>query len=69
MNMISKYHNQNYSLSYALSLLSIIAYRLIYELSNAGANPNITNENGNTPLHEALMRDFNDVGVNLIQVE
>jgi ankyrin repeat protein len=37
-------------------------------LSNAGADPNITDEKGNTPLHEALMRDFADVGLNLIQV-
>ena len=45
-----------------------IAYRIIYALSNAGANPNITNENGNTPLHEALMRDFIEIGLDFIQV-
>lgn len=46
-----------------------IAYRLIYALSNAGADPNITNEHGNTPLHEALMRDFVDIGLNVILVK
>jgi len=46
-----------------------IAYRIVYALSNAGANPNIPNENGNTPLHEALMRDFTDIGLDFIQVK
>ena len=42
---------------------------MIYALSNAGANPNITDEKGNTPLHEALIRDFVEIGLDLIQVE
>ncbi len=46
-----------------------VAYRIVYALSNAGANPNIPNENGNTPLHEALIRDFIDIGLDFIQVE
>ena len=50
-------------------LLNSVAYRMIYALSNAGADPNITDENGNTPLHEALIQDFHDIGLNIIQVE
>ena len=45
-----------------------IAHRIVYALSNAGANPNITDDKGNTPLHEALVRDFADVGLDLVQV-
>ena len=41
---------------------------MIYALSNAGANPNVTDGKGNTPLHEALIRGFADVGLDLIQV-
>ncbi|UJR25710.1 hypothetical protein I4U23_007061 [Adineta vaga] len=44
-----------------------VAYRMIYALSNAGANPNVTNEKGNTPLHEALIRGYLDMGFDLIQ--
>ena len=46
-----------------------IAHRIVYALSNAGANPNITDDKGNTPLHEALARDFADVGLDLVQVK
>lgn len=42
---------------------------MIYALSNAGADPNITDENGNTPLHTALIRGFGDTGLDLIQVK
>lgn len=49
-------------------ILNSISYRMIHVLSNAGANPNITDEMGNTPLHTALMRDFVDVGLDLVQV-
>jgi ankyrin repeat protein len=42
---------------------------VIYALSNAGADPNITDEKGNTPLHEALIRGFVDIGLDFIQVE
>ncbi len=48
--------------------MNSVAYRMIYALSNAGADPNITNEKGNTPLHEALIRGFDDIGLDLIQV-
>ena len=41
---------------------------MIYALSNAGANPNLTDGKGNTPLHEALRRDPNDIQMDLIQV-
>ena len=44
------------------------AYRVIYALSNAGADPNVTDEKGNTPLHEALLFVFDDNGCDLIQV-
>jgi len=46
-----------------------IAYRMIYALSNAGANPNVVDENGNTSLHAALTRDFIDIGLDFIQVK
>ncbi len=42
---------------------------MIYALSNAGADPNIIDEKGNTPLHEALIRGFMDNELDLIQVE
>ena len=45
-----------------------IAHRIVYALSNAGANPNMTDGRGNTPLHVALARDFVDVGLDLVQV-
>ncbi|CAF3948332.1 unnamed protein product [Adineta steineri] len=44
-----------------------ISYRMIYALSNAGADPNVVDEKGNTPLHEALIRGFHDTGFDLIQ--
>ncbi|CAF3031858.1 unnamed protein product [Rotaria sp. Silwood2] len=44
-----------------------IAFRMIYALSNAGANPNLTNAKGNTPLHEVLIRGSINHGFNLIQ--
>ncbi|CAF0982468.1 unnamed protein product [Rotaria sordida] len=44
-----------------------VAYRMIYALSNAGANPNVTDEKGNTPLHEVLIRGFVDIGLDLVQ--
>jgi ankyrin repeat protein len=50
-------------------ILNRAAYRMIYALSNSGADPNITDENGNTPLHEALIRGFVDIGLDLIQVD
>ena len=40
---------------------------MIYALSNAGANPNVIDEHGNTPLHQALSRDFIEIGLDLIQ--
>ena len=45
-----------------------IAHRMIYALSNAGANPNVTNEKGNTPLHEALLQDLIEIKLDIIQV-
>ncbi len=45
-----------------------ISFRIIYALSNAGADPNVTNGKGNTPLHEALSRGLTDCGFDLIQV-
>ncbi len=48
--------------------MNSIAYRMIYALSNAGADPNITDGNGNTLLHQALIRGFVDTGLDLIQV-
>jgi len=50
-------------------MLNSIAYRMIYALSNAGADPNIIDEKGNTPLHEALIRGFMDNELDLIQVK
>ncbi|CAF2719841.1 unnamed protein product [Rotaria sp. Silwood2] len=44
-----------------------VAHRMIYALSNAGANPNVTDEKGNTPLHEVLNRGFVDIGLDLVQ--
>ncbi|CAF3337503.1 unnamed protein product [Rotaria sp. Silwood1] len=44
-----------------------VAHRMIYALSNAGANPNITDGKGNTPLHEVLIRGFVDIGLDLVQ--
>jgi hypothetical protein len=41
---------------------------MIYALSNAGADPNVTNGKGNTPLHEAIIQHINDNGFDLIQV-
>ena len=41
---------------------------MIYALSNAGADPNVTNDKGNTPLHEAIIRHCTDTGLDLIQV-
>ncbi|CAF4304865.1 unnamed protein product [Rotaria magnacalcarata] len=44
-----------------------IAFRMIYALSNAGADPNVTNDKGNTPLHEAIIRHCTDTELDLIQ--
>ncbi|CAF3648034.1 unnamed protein product [Rotaria socialis] len=44
-----------------------VSHRMIYALSNAGANPNFTNEKGNTPLHEVLIRGFANIGLDLVQ--
>ncbi|CAF0846921.1 unnamed protein product [Rotaria sp. Silwood1] len=44
-----------------------VAFRMIYALSNAGADPNVTNAKGNTPLHEVLMRSYADTEFDLIQ--
>jgi hypothetical protein len=41
---------------------------MIYALSNAGADPNVTDGKGNTPLHEVLMRDSANSELDLIQV-
>jgi len=41
---------------------------MIYALSNAGADPNVTNGKGNTPLHEAIIQHIDDNGFDLIQV-
>ena len=41
---------------------------MIHALSNAGANPNLTDEKGNTPLHEAVNRDPSDIKTDVIQV-
>lgn len=40
---------------------------MIYALSNAGANPNVIDKKGNTPLHVALMHGGVDTGLDLIQ--
>jgi ankyrin repeat protein len=45
-----------------------IAFRMIYALSNAGADPNVTDVKGNTPLHEALIQGSTDSRYDLIQV-
>ena len=42
---------------------------MIYALSNAGGDPNVTNEKGNTPLHELLQRDLIEVNFDLVQVK
>ena len=50
------------------SLLSFrIAFRMIYALSNAGADPNVADGEGNTPLHEAFIRGLPHCGFELIQ--
>ena len=41
---------------------------MIYALSNAGANPNATDGNGNTPLHQATISDYIHIELDLIQV-
>lgn len=46
-----------------------MGYRIIYALSNAGANPNITDEKGNTPLHTALIQGCDNVELDLVQVQ
>ncbi len=45
-----------------------VAFRMIYSLSNAGGDPNITDGKGNTPLHEATIRGLPDCGFDLMQV-
>lgn len=49
-------------------LFNSTAYRMIYALSNAGGDPNITDDKGNTPLHEAIIRGSSYCGLDLIQV-
>ncbi|CAF0899953.1 unnamed protein product [Adineta steineri] len=44
-----------------------IGFRMIYALSNAGADPNVTDGMGNTPLHEAIIQTFDDNSFDLIQ--
>ncbi len=56
------------NLLFYLFILYSIAHRMIYSLSNAGGNPNITDGKGNTPLHEVLMRGFVNIGLDLVQV-
>lgn len=41
---------------------------MIYALSNAGGDPNVTDGKGNTTLHEAIIRGVADCGFDLIQV-
>ncbi|CAF3896649.1 unnamed protein product, partial [Adineta steineri] len=41
-----------------------IGFRMIYALSNAGADPNVTDGMGNTPLHEAIIQTFDDNNFN-----
>jgi ankyrin repeat protein len=41
---------------------------MIYALSNAGADPNVPDVKGNTPLHEAFIQGFIDNKYDLIQV-
>lgn len=44
-----------------------VAFRIIYALSNAGGDPNVTNDKGNTPLHELLQRDSTEVNFDVVQ--
>lgn len=44
-----------------------VSFRMIYALSNAGADPNVPDGQGNTPLHEALIRGLPHCGLDLIQ--
>lgn len=41
---------------------------MVYALSNAGADPNVVDANGNTPLHEVLIRGYLETGFDFIQV-
>jgi ankyrin repeat protein len=41
---------------------------MIYALSNAGADPNVPDGKGNTPLHEALIQGLANCGLDFIQV-
>jgi len=41
---------------------------MIYALSNAGGDPNVTDGKGNTPLHEVLIQGLANCGFDLIQV-
>ena len=41
---------------------------MIYALSNGGADPNVTNAKGNTPLHEVLSQGLINDELNIIQV-
>jgi ankyrin repeat protein len=45
-----------------------VTYRMVYALSNAGADPNVTDNKGNTPLHTAVMESASDIGFDCIQV-
>jgi len=58
----------NIRLILAIMFLYSISFRMIYALSNAGADPNVTDGKGNTPLHEALIRGLANCGFDLIQV-
>ncbi|CAF0854772.1 unnamed protein product [Adineta ricciae] len=44
-----------------------VAYRMVYALSNAGADPNVVDAKGNTPLHEVLIRGYLETGFDFIQ--
>ncbi|UJR23215.1 hypothetical protein I4U23_026234 [Adineta vaga] len=44
-----------------------IAYRIIYALSNAGGDPNVTDKKGNTALHEVIKEGLFNNNFDLIQ--
>ena len=55
----------------ALNLKTIflsISWRMAYALANSGANVNVQDNKGNTPLHLAYMRGYLEVGFKFIEV-